>query len=83
MFGAGDGNGRYSGGGIIMASEVFTRDEALQVYYYLRLNRSLEELMARLFRQNKIFGGLYGSLGQKPSRWARPGHWGPETGSHR
>ena len=42
-----------------------TREQALDLYYYLRLNRSLEELLARLFRQNKIAGGLYGSLGQE------------------
>ncbi len=42
-----------------------TREQALDLYYYLRLNRSLEELLARLFRQNKIAGGLYGSRGQE------------------
>jgi TPP-dependent pyruvate/acetoin dehydrogenase alpha subunit len=41
------------------------REEALELYYYMRLNRSLEELLVRLFRQNKIVGGLYGSLGQE------------------
>lgn len=46
-------------------NEVLTREQAQEVYYYLRLNRSLEELLARLFRQNKVFGGLYGSLGQE------------------
>ena len=43
----------------------FDREQALEIYYYLRLNRSLEELLARLFRQNKIVGGLYQSLGQE------------------
>jgi len=42
-----------------------TREQALDLYYYLRLNRSLEELLARLFRQDKINGGLYGSRGQE------------------
>ena len=42
-----------------------THEEALELYYYLRLNRSLDELLVRLFRQNKIVGGLYGSLGQE------------------
>jgi TPP-dependent pyruvate/acetoin dehydrogenase alpha subunit len=42
-----------------------TCDESLELYYYLRLNRSLEELLVRLFRQNKVFGGIYGSLGQE------------------
>ncbi len=46
-------------------SETLTREECLEVYYYLRLNRSLEELLARLVRQNKTVGGLYGSLGQE------------------
>jgi pyruvate dehydrogenase E1 component alpha subunit/2-oxoisovalerate dehydrogenase E1 component alpha subunit len=31
----------------------------------MRLTRSLDELLVRLFRQNKIVGGLYGSLGQE------------------
>jgi len=31
----------------------------------MRLNREVEETMTRLFRQNKIVGGLYSSLGQE------------------
>jgi TPP-dependent pyruvate/acetoin dehydrogenase alpha subunit len=42
-----------------------TRNEHLELYYYMRLNRELEEQMVRLFRQNKIVGGLYPSLGQE------------------
>ena len=42
-----------------------TREQSLELYYYMRLNRSLEELLVRLFRQNKVVGGLYGSLGQE------------------
>jgi TPP-dependent pyruvate/acetoin dehydrogenase alpha subunit len=41
------------------------REEALELYYYMRLNRSLDELLVRLFRQNKVVGGLYSSLGQE------------------
>ena len=37
----------------------------LGLYYYMRLNRALEDQMVRLFRQNKIVGGLYSSLGQE------------------
>ena len=37
----------------------------LDLYYYMQLNRQLEERMVRLFRQNKIVGGLYSSLGQE------------------
>src|SRR5574341_521139 len=42
-----------------------TRELHLELYYYMKLNRMLEEQMVRLFRQNKIVGGLYSSLGQE------------------
>ena len=42
-----------------------TRQQYLDLYYYMRLNRAVEETMVRLFRQNKIVGGLYSSLGQE------------------
>jgi TPP-dependent pyruvate/acetoin dehydrogenase alpha subunit len=41
------------------------RERLLELYYYMQLDRQLEERMARLFRQNKIVGGLYSSLGQE------------------
>src|SRR5260370_41323303 len=46
-------------------SSNLTREQHLELYYYMRLNRELEEQMVRLFRQNKIVGGLYPSLGQE------------------
>jgi len=42
-----------------------TRAQYLDLYYYMQLNRQLEDRMVRLFRQNKIVGGLYSSLGQE------------------
>ncbi len=42
-----------------------TRQQHLDLYYYMQLNRQLEDRMVRLFRQNKIVGGLYSSLGQE------------------
>jgi len=42
-----------------------TPGKHLELYYYMQLNRQLEERMERLFRQNKIVGGLYSSLGQE------------------
>ncbi len=42
-----------------------TRQQYLDLYYYMRLNRAVEDLMVKLFRQNKIVGGLYSSLGQE------------------
>jgi TPP-dependent pyruvate/acetoin dehydrogenase alpha subunit len=42
-----------------------TRQQQLDLYYFMQLNRQLEDRMVRLFRQNKIVGGLYSSLGQE------------------
>jgi len=42
-----------------------TRDQLLDIYYHLRLTRSLEERISILYRQGKIFGGVYLSTGQE------------------
>src|ERR1022692_2401907 len=46
-------------------TSTLTREQHHELYYFMRLNRELEEQMVRLFRQNKIVGGLYSSLGQE------------------
>jgi TPP-dependent pyruvate/acetoin dehydrogenase alpha subunit len=46
-------------------SSRLTPEQHLELYYFMQLNRQLEERMVRLFRQNKIVGGLYSSLGQE------------------
>jgi TPP-dependent pyruvate/acetoin dehydrogenase alpha subunit len=47
------------------AKQKLSRQQYLDLYYYMRLNREVEDTMTRLFRQNKIVGGLYSSLGQE------------------
>ena len=42
-----------------------TRDQLLDLHYYLRLTRSLEERIGILYRQGKIFGGVYLCTGQE------------------
>ena len=42
-----------------------TRDRLLALYYWLRLTRALEERLVNLYRQGKVIGGLYRSLGQE------------------
>jgi TPP-dependent pyruvate/acetoin dehydrogenase alpha subunit len=37
----------------------------LELYYFMSLNRKLEERLSNLYRQNKVVGGLYSSLGQE------------------
>jgi TPP-dependent pyruvate/acetoin dehydrogenase alpha subunit len=41
------------------------RDSLLDLYYWLRLTRAVEHVLANLYRQNKVIGGLYRSLGQE------------------
>jgi TPP-dependent pyruvate/acetoin dehydrogenase alpha subunit len=42
-----------------------TPKQHLELYYFMQLNRQLEDRLVRLFRQNKIVGGVYSSLGQE------------------
>ena len=42
-----------------------TREQLLDLYYYMRLTRSLEERLVNLYRQTKVVGGLFRSLGQE------------------
>lgn len=42
-----------------------SKQQHLELYYWMQLNRKLEDLLTNLFRQNKIVGGLYSSLGQE------------------
>jgi pyruvate dehydrogenase E1 component alpha subunit/2-oxoisovalerate dehydrogenase E1 component alpha subunit len=57
-----------------------TKKQKLDLYYYMKLNRSLEDRLVNLFKQNKVVGGLYGSLGQEATSVGTayalgPGDW--------
>src|ERR1700758_3522119 len=41
------------------------RTQHHELYYYLRLNRRVDEQLATLYRQGKGVGGVYSSLGQE------------------
>ena len=41
------------------------REELLDLYYFMRLNRRLDERLGNLYRQNQVVGGLYSSLGEE------------------
>jgi len=51
--------------GAIPAGAVLSSDQLLEIYYYLRLTRTLEERLVALYRQTKVIGGLFRSLGQE------------------
>ena len=42
-----------------------TRSQLHDLYYYLRLNRRVDEQLSSLYRQGKVVGGVYSSLGQE------------------
>jgi pyruvate dehydrogenase E1 component alpha subunit/2-oxoisovalerate dehydrogenase E1 component alpha subunit len=47
------------------SSAGLSRDRLLELYYYMRLTRTLEERLVNLYRQTKVVGGLFRSLGQE------------------
>src|SRR5882762_6925017 len=58
-----------------------TREQLLEIYYYLRLTRTLEERLVALYRQSKVIGGLFRSLGQEGESVASA--YALERGRHR
>lgn len=42
-----------------------TRAQLHEIYYFLRLNRRVDEQLTNLYRQGKVVGGVYSSLGQE------------------
>src|SRR5581483_605919 len=58
-----------------------TREQLLELYRYLRLTRVLEERLVALYRQSKVIGGLFRSLGQEGESVATA--YALERGRHR
>jgi TPP-dependent pyruvate/acetoin dehydrogenase alpha subunit len=44
---------------------MLSREQKVEIYRYLKLTRLLEERLVNLYRQTKVIGGLYRSLGQE------------------
>jgi pyruvate dehydrogenase E1 component alpha subunit/2-oxoisovalerate dehydrogenase E1 component alpha subunit len=44
---------------------MLSREQLLELYYWMRLTRTLEERLVALYRQTKVVGGLFRSLGQE------------------
>ena len=42
-----------------------SREQIVDLYYWMRLTRTLEERLVALYRQTKVVGGLFRSLGQE------------------
>ena len=58
-----------------------SRGQLLELYRYLRLTRTLEERLTALYRQSKVIGGLFRSLGQEGESVASA--YALERGRHR
>jgi pyruvate dehydrogenase E1 component alpha subunit/2-oxoisovalerate dehydrogenase E1 component alpha subunit len=62
------GSGKRNGKGhsrFPLAASHLTREQLLDLYYWMRLTRTLEERLVALYRQTKVVGGLFRSLGQE------------------
>src|SRR6266516_1747532 len=46
-------------------SDWLTNNQVLEMYYFARLAREIEERLVILFRQSQVIGGLYRSLCQE------------------
>src|SRR5215472_104853 len=57
------------------------RGQLLEMYRFLRLTRTLEERLTALYRQSKVIGGLFRSLGQEGESVASA--YALERGSHK
>jgi len=60
-----DGSGDANGARATLPSSELSRDKLLELYYWMRLTRTLEERLVALYRQTKVVGGLFRSLGQE------------------
>src|SRR5512138_1956202 len=45
--------------------ERLTREQLLEIHYFLKLNRTLEERLSLLYRQKRLVANVYRSLGQE------------------
>src|SRR5690349_18704125 len=49
----------------LVHARALPRERLLELYYWMRMTRVLEERLVALYRQTKVVGGLFRSLGQE------------------
>ncbi|MBI2682548.1 MAG: thiamine pyrophosphate-dependent dehydrogenase E1 component subunit alpha [Acidobacteriales bacterium] len=49
----------------IRESKYLNKDQSLEIYRYMLLNRKMEQALENLFKQQKVIGGVYLGLGQE------------------
>jgi len=82
-----DGQCRYNVEGDLSAeppplreSKYLNKDQSIEIYRYMLLNRKMEQALENLFKQQKVVGGVYLGLGQEGCSCAsayalREGDW--------
>lgn len=67
-----EGQFRYSVEGDLSAeppplreSKYLNKEQSLEIYRYMQLNRKMEQTLENLFKQQKVVGGVYLGLGQE------------------
>lgn len=82
-----DGQFRYRVEGDLLAeapplreSKYLNKDQTIEIYRYMLLNRQMEQTLENLFKQQKVVGGVYLGLGQEGCSCAsayalRDGDW--------
>src|SRR5579859_530273 len=67
-----DGQFRYSVEGdfsaappLLRGSKYLNKDQTIDIYRYMLLNRKMEQALENLFKQQKVVGGVYLGLGQE------------------
>ena len=82
-----DGQFRYKVEGDLSAeppplreSKYLSKDQTIEIYRYMLLNRKMEQTLENLFKQQKVVGGVYLGLGQEGCSCAsayalREGDW--------
>ncbi|MEO7962814.1 MAG: thiamine pyrophosphate-dependent dehydrogenase E1 component subunit alpha [Gemmatimonadaceae bacterium] len=54
-----------SSNAVARPSDLLSRAQKVELYYWMRVTRTLEERLVALYRQTRVVGGLFRSLGQE------------------
>ena len=56
----------------IRDSKYLTKQQAIEIYRFMLLNRKMEVALENLYKQGKVVGGVYFGLGQEACSWPSP-----------
>ena len=62
----------------IRESKYLTKDQCLEIYRWMVMNRRMEQVLENLYKQSKVVGGVYFGLGQEACSCASAYALGPD-----